>query len=60
MRSCSRTARPRAGDLCDFMNLLIADGKKGIAVHVAEEEININDPDMFVYAEQRLERAGHE
>lgn len=54
------TAASGAGDLCDFMNLLIADGKKGIAVHVAEEEININDPDMFAYAEQRLERVGHE
>ena len=54
------TAQTSVGDLCDFMNLLVENGRKGIAVHIAAEEINVNDPGMYGYAEQRLERAGHE
>ena len=54
------TAETSVGDLCDFMNMLVENGRKGIAVHIAAEEINVNDPGMYIYAEQRLERAGHE
>lgn len=49
-----------AGDhfvsLCDFMNNLIADGKKGLAIPIADEEININTPEKLEYAKQALKR----
>ena len=47
-------AHPR-GDLCDFMNELILRGKKGLAVRVADAEININTPAALAYAQQRFE-----
>ena len=53
------TARS-AGDLCDFMNALTADGKRGLAVEIAAEEININDPETLAYAVRRLEEARNE
>ena len=42
-------------NLCDVMNELLRRGKKGIAVRVAEEEINVNDPEKYAYAKLRLE-----
>ena len=39
------------GDLCDFINLLIQNGKTGKAIEVAKEEVNINTLDDFRYAE---------
>lgn len=41
-------------DLCDFMNLLVQNGKTGRAVQIAGEEININTPADLLYAKQRL------
>ena len=41
-------------DLCDFMNLLVQNGKTGRAVQIAREEININTPADLLYAKQRL------
>ena len=41
-------------DLCDFINLLISLGKKGRAVHIAEEEINVNTPEELQYAQKRF------
>ena len=38
--------------LCDFMNVLIAEGKRGFAVPIAKEEININTKDKLAYAER--------
>ena len=29
-------------DLCDYMNFLISENKKGLALHIAEKEFNIN------------------
>ena len=38
------------------MNNLIADGKKGLAIPIADEEININTPEKLEYAKQALKR----
>ena len=40
--------------LSDYMNRLIAEGKTGLAVPIAEEEININTPEKMQYAERVL------
>ncbi|MBQ6420583.1 MAG: sugar nucleotidyltransferase [Clostridia bacterium] len=47
-------------DLCDYINLLIADGKTGKAIRIAEEEINVNTPGDLLYAQRRIrqENAG--
>lgn len=42
--------------LCDFMNILIAEGLCGVAVQIADEEININTTDKLKYAEYVLKR----
>ena len=42
-------------DLCDFMNLLIWEGKKGKCFEVAEAEININTKANLDYAVKVLE-----
>ena len=43
-------------DLCDFMNLLIWEGKKGKCFEVAEMEININTKADLEYATEILKR----
>ena len=45
-------------ELCDFINLLISEGKRGLAVKIAEEEININDRKKLLYAARRLSGEG--
>ncbi|MBR2591179.1 MAG: NTP transferase domain-containing protein [Clostridia bacterium] len=42
-------------DLCDFMNLLIWEGKKGKCFEVADTEININTKADLDYAIERIE-----
>ncbi len=48
-----------AGDhfvsLGDYMNNLIANGKKGVAILIAEEEININTSEKLQYAKKILQ-----
>ena len=48
-----------AGDhfvsLGDYMNNLISNGKKGVAIPIAEEEININTSEKLQYAKQVLQ-----
>jgi dTDP-glucose pyrophosphorylase len=51
-------AQAAAWDLCGFMNALVRAGKKGLAVRVAEEEINVNDAANLAYAKRRLETEG--
>lgn len=35
-------------DLCDYINYMISDGKKGLALHIAEKEFNVNTfADLF-------------
>jgi len=48
------------GNICDFFNLLILSGKKGAAVLIANEEININDPEKYAYAKMRMEETESE
>ena len=43
-------------DLCDFMNDLIRAGKAGLAVRIADAEINVNHPDKLSLAKQLLEQ----
>ena len=43
--------------LCDFMNILVAEGMYGMAVQIADEEININTTDKLKYAEFVLKEA---
>ena len=49
-----------AGDhfvsLCDYMNNLIADGKTGLAVEIAKEEININTSEKLQYAKTLMQK----
>ena len=45
----------RPGDLCDFINELVRCGKTGIAVPVAEKEININTPAELEFARRCVE-----
>ena len=49
-----------AGDhfvsLSDYMNRLIAEGKKGLAIPIAEEEININTAEKLQYAKQVMQK----
>ena len=51
-------ARNWPNDLCDFINLLIQNGKVGMAFHIAEEEININTPEELAYARVRVQQRG--
>lgn len=46
------------GDLCDFINDLIRCGKRGIAVPVAAEEININTAQELLYARRQTAQRG--
>lgn len=57
--ACIRLLKERyayAGDhfvsLSDYMNNLIADGKKGLAIEIAREEININTTQKLQYAKK--------
>ena len=42
--------------LCDFMNILIGNGMVGIAVQIAEEEININTTEKLAYAQSVIRK----
>ena len=42
-------------NLCDFINLLLNHGKRGVAAEIAKEEININNRQKYLYAKNRLE-----
>jgi len=44
--------------LCDFINELIAVGRKGIAVRIADEEININTQIDYAYAQKFFTKEG--
>ncbi|MBQ7639288.1 MAG: NTP transferase domain-containing protein [Clostridia bacterium] len=46
-------------ELCDFINYLILKGKTGIALEIAKEEINVNDPEKLAYA-KRLSECSNE
>ena len=41
-------------ELCDFINMLCAEGKTGYAVRFADEEINVNSPIDLTYAQKRF------
>ena len=45
-------------DLCDFINLLVDNQKKGKAIQIAKEEINVNTPNDLIYAKHRLKQEG--
>ena len=42
--------------ICDYINLLTARGKRGLAVEIAAEEININGRADYAYARRRLSK----
>lgn len=47
-------------DLCDFINILIKRGRRGIAVEIAEKEYNINTAEDAAVANKELERKAAE
>ena len=47
-------AHPELCDLCDSFNYLTANGYKGLALHIAEREFNINTLDDLTEAEKCL------
>lgn len=46
----------KEANLCDFMNLLVSQGKSGKCVDVADKEINVNTIDDFEYAREILRK----
>lgn len=52
LRYNSESNQPR--DLCDYMNMLIQENQKGLALQIAEKEFNINTSADFIEAQQAL------
>ena len=57
-RYCPESNCPR--ELCDYMNLLIGEGQRGLVLPVGEKEFNINTEAELTEAEMALQAVCHE